>query len=163
VLALWIALSACSGDDADTGGTTSVGGCETGADPTLVIGTGEQAYEPMRAEVGLVHGPQGGYHVLIAFEATHLADGLIGGQLSGTLDGEVVATSAPWLELRCNPDTDTQQVWGQLLIYSNGGLEDLQPEDLDGQPTTIKATLTDVDGTAVSASVDTVIVDPLVE
>lgn len=103
----------------------------------------------------LVHGPQGGFHVYIGLEATHLdtSDYALG-LLEGTIGGEVVARAQPYLDLRCNPATGTQQSWGTLLIYP------LQPPELDGQETTITATVTDVAGVEVSATLTTVIEDP---
>src|SRR5689334_1921019 len=47
-------------------------GCALAGEPTLVIGTGESAFEPVEDSVELVHGPQGGYHVYVALEATHI-------------------------------------------------------------------------------------------
>jgi hypothetical protein len=153
---IWLTLVGCGDDGGGAAGTGD--GCEPGSAPSVDIGTGEQAYEPMPAEVELVHGPQGGYHVVVAFDASHLdASGVIEGVVEGTIDGEVVAVSEPFFELACNPDTQTLQAWGQLLIYP------LTPLELDGQPTTITARLTDVGGAAAEGSVQTTIVDPLVD
>jgi hypothetical protein len=152
----WLFLVACTPEE-------PVDPCAPGPRPTLEIGTGEQAFEPMPAALTLVHGPQGGFHVVLAFEATGLDGELVGGEVTGAIDGAVVATSAPWLELACNPDTDTLQAWGVLLIYSDGQAGDPTPEALDGQDTEVVATLTDAEGRSVTGVASTRIVDPLVE
>ena len=75
--------------------------------------------------------------------------------MEGTIGGEIVARTQPYLDFRCNPDTDTQQTWGTLLIYP------LTPEELDGQETVITATVTDIAGTEIAATLETTIEDPL--
>src|SRR5687767_12105342 len=141
---IWLGLLACGGGD-DGGGETA-DGCLPGPDPTLEIGTGVQAFEPMPSEVELVHGPQGGYHVVVSFDAAYLdSSGVIAATVEGTIEDEVVAVSEPFLELRCNPDTGTLQAWNILLIYP------LTPAELDNQPTTISASLTDEAGGSASA------------
>ena len=163
---LWIGLAACSGEGEGDAATPPGDPCLPGPSPTLEIGTGDQGYLPMPDPLEVVHGPQGGYHVVLAFEATYLdASAVVAGAVTGTLGGEVVATSQPYLELRCDPDTQTLVAWGTLLIYSNGNIAagDLSPEELDGEPTTIVATLTDSAGAAASGSADTTLFDPLVE
>lgn len=161
---MWITLLACTDGVAVDSAASVADGCVPGPSPTLVIGTGDQAFEPMPAEVELIHGPQGGYHVFVSFEAQHLDGGaVVGSEVEGTIGGVIVATTAPWLELRCNPDTLTQQAWGTLLIYSDGQVGALTPEEIDGQPTDITATLTDATGNSATGTARTIIVDPLVE
>jgi len=143
-LSLASALVAC-GDDL----------CRPGdLPPQVTIGTGAVRYEPFGDTVELVHGPQGGFHVLIGLLGQHLsADGLLGAHLSGTIGGVEAATADPWMSLSCTEDG--QEFGGIFLIY------DRQPEELDGQLTHITATLTDLDGTALEAQADVTIVDPL--
>lgn len=105
-----------------------------------------------------MHGPQGGFHIVLALEATHLAaDDTLTAVLTGTIQGEVRAESYPYVDFRCNHATDTQQVFNLLLIY------DAQPEELDGQLTHVTAELTDGDGVAVSAEADVTIEDPTLD
>ena len=56
-------LCACSSDRDDTASASA--DCEA-ADATAVIGTGEYAWESLSAgdEITMVHGPQGGWHIL---------------------------------------------------------------------------------------------------
>ncbi|MBA2320187.1 MAG: hypothetical protein H0V89_03440 [Deltaproteobacteria bacterium] len=156
----WFGVAVLAGCGATKDGGTGAGasGCEPGSGPTVTIGTGERGFEPMPDEVELVHGPQGGYHVVVAFDAQLLdASEVVFGVVDGTIDGEVVATSEPYLDMRCNPDTGTLQASGVLLIYP------LTPEALADQPTRITATLTDSFGGVATGSVETTIVDPLID
>jgi hypothetical protein len=135
--------------------------CDPGGDPTLEIGTGAYEYEDLEPDgtVELVHGPQGGYHVLVGLAATNIdvEGGTASGVLTGTIGGEMLAESSPWLGFRCNAAAGELQTWGTFLIY------DAQPEDLDGKTTTIDAEVTDLAGDVVTASIDVVIEDPLLE
>lgn len=155
---LLLLVGCADGDPADTGDAPAVAGCDPGAEPTLVLGTGDVAFEPVIDHVELVHGPQGGYHVYLGFEATHLDTSEFAlAFVEGTIGGEVVARTQPYLDLRCNPETGTQQSWGTLLIYP------LTPAELDGQETVITATVTDVTDREVSATLTTTIDDPMLE
>jgi hypothetical protein len=131
--------------------------CLPGDGPTLTVGTGELAFEPVAAgdTVELVHGPQGGFHTHVGLSATFLdASATVAAVMTGSIDGEVLAESAPYLTLRCNPETHALESWGTRLIW------DALPEDLDGKPITVSVTLTDAAGTTLDASVDLLIEDP---
>lgn len=145
-------LAACTGE------TTEPDPCEPGPDPSFEIGTGELRYVPLsevEQQLELIHGPQGGYHVLIGIQASGIdASDELAVDLSGTIGGEPIAAGAPWADLRCNTQVGALQGWGYFLIY------DAEPEDLDGQDTHITATLTDVAGTVLTAEADAVIFDP---
>ena len=58
-------LGACTSHGADSASDAARVECET-AQPTAVIGTGEYAWEPLEPgdEITMVHGPQGGWHIL---------------------------------------------------------------------------------------------------
>jgi hypothetical protein len=155
----WLAIIAvgCGQGGGDRSGEPAVDGCELGGAPTLVVGTGDVGFEPVGDTVELVHGPQGGFHVYVGLEATHIDNSeFVAGVLTGTIGGVVVTTERPFVDFRCNPDTHTLQSWGTLLIYP------LQPEELDQQETTITADIMPGD-LEVSASLTTVIVDPILE
>ncbi len=133
-------------------GCTPGEGCEPGdGDPTLELGKGVTEYEPMDAGDGrleVIHGPQGGYHVEIGFEATYLdasADWTIA--LTGEA-GDASASSTPFVTMQCNRQTGTLQSWGHLLIWDREGPE------LDGRAATITATATDAAGTEATATAD---------
>jgi len=125
------------------------------------MGTGIIEYEPLDpADPAFltVHGPQGGYHATIGLEAVYLdASDLMGAYMRGVIDGEELAVSSPWLQMRCNPYTETLQTWNLLLIW------DATPEFLAGKRTHIEVEVTDASMTTVSASVDARLYDPLVE
>ncbi len=133
--------------------------CAAGREPTLTIGTGETAFEAVSSGDGLelVHGPQGGYHTYIGLAATFLdpsATWLT--VITGTLSGEVLAQSDPLLTMRCNGAAGQLQSWGTLLIW------DAQPADLDDQPITVAAEITDAAGTTVSTTIELAIDDPTI-
>ncbi len=94
-IAASIGLLACSGkpnETADTGGGTgtatssgtgsgngsgSSGGTGCFADaPVAEVGTGEREFEPLEPNDGvvMVHGPQGGWHMLGSMRATHMTE-----------------------------------------------------------------------------------------
>ena len=145
----------------NTKDTAEMDGCETGPTPTLRIGTGEYEFVPLEDvnhELELVHGPQGGYHLLIGLEARFLdASELMAGTMSGSIDGVELAQSSPWLQLRCNGQTETLQSFGSFLIY------DAEPEDLHRRATHIEVEVRDLAGNTASAEADVTIVDPYLE
>ena len=75
--------------------------------------------------------------------------------MSGTIAGQELASSKPWLDFRCNVETGTLDALGTNLIY------DAQPVDLDGQTTEVLISITDASGTAVEATTTLLIEDPL--
>lgn len=150
-------MLACATSDADVGKGNDP--CEPGDTPTLEIGKGDLSFTPMsenEGEIDLVHGPQGGFHVVIALRATFLdtSESAIG-HLTGTLNGEVIADEYPYLVFRCNGPEGAEESWGALLVY------DATPEELNGQETTINATVTDSGGREISATTNAFIIDPL--
>lgn len=145
-------LLACAATKAD-----SADPCLPGDEPTLAIGTGEYAYEPLPDDrrLELIHGPQGGYHVIISLEATFIdASSTTEAELSGTIDGVELAHTLPFLTFRCDRVNGAQYAWGSLLIW------DAQPEDLHGREATVNATVRDAAGAEVSAESTIVIWDP---
>jgi hypothetical protein len=157
LLSIALLLTGCTGDGSD--GTDKKKGdpCEPGDEPTLEVGTGEVEFLSL-AETDhtfdLVHGSQGGFHVLIGLQATYLdASNLFSATVTGTIGGEVKAVSEPWIQMRCNGPEGALQSWGTYLIYA------AQPEDLHMQATHIEVTLTDIAGTTVTASADATIFD----
>lgn len=150
---LWLIGCAASGD-----GTLAGDPCVPGDEATLELGTGETAFEPVEAGgfVELVHGPQGGFHTYVGFAATGLdASSQWTAEIEGTLGGELLAESAPFLTMRCDHAEGRLEAWGTQLIW------DAQPEDLDGQPITVTAWVTDASGLTLSDTIDLVIEDPL--
>lgn len=132
--------------------------CKPGESPEVEIGTGELAFEPLGERTELVHGPQGGYHLLISLQMRFLngAD-LLGGDLWGFVGGEPLARTQPWMQATCDRGGAGLEATGIFLIYD--GL----PEDLHGQTTLIEVEVRDVLGNAASAEATTVIWDPGLE
>ncbi len=132
-------LLGCSGDDA----------CPTSDIPTVTIGTGETRFEPHLEgdPVELIHGPQGGVHLTLALEATGFStrNDLVA-SFQGRIGGELIAEATPFVFLRCNRETGTQQAWDLRLIY------DADPADLDDQLTEVSVMLSDEDGRQATAT-----------
>ncbi len=132
--------------------------CTPGGDPQMVIGTGDLAYQAMPAELELIHGQQGGYHVVLGFQMTQmLGDELIAGTVTGALNGQERASTSPWLQMSC---VDRKlESHGTNLIFR----DDFVPEDAIGQSLSISATFDDLEGNTVSGSTDVLIIDTVDE
>lgn len=152
-------LLACANSD-DSSSATSASGCSPGPNPSLSLGKGELSYAAMDADGGtieLVHGPQGGFHTVIALESVDTdASAQWTVQITGYLADVERAATTPYVDMRCNNQTGTLQAWGFLLIW------DAQPEELDGQTVHIEADGADAAGTALHDEADVVIEDPLI-
>jgi hypothetical protein len=155
---LVLLLCACAGDKTGSSGSSPTTGsedpCEPNGDPTLDIGLGLTGYEA--AEDGspfpLIHGPQGGFHLEIGLFATGIAaDDLLSGEIHGYIDGDELASAFPRLDLRCV--RTGRESYGTLLVYNS------TPDFLDGKTTVIEASVTDSDGTVVTAEASFVIED----
>lgn len=100
-------------------------GCE-GQEPSLTLGTGLSAYEdtPPGADVTLVAGPQGGFHVELAFAATGLGalDRLLT-TVVGTVDDVVVVEDRAFPTFRCDPEEGRYEAWGWRLVFAPTVLE----------------------------------------
>jgi len=135
--------------------------CNDGGDPTLEIGTGETAFVPLDGELPdleLVHGPQGGYHLLLGFEATNMdGDHFFSIAATGSIDGELLAVSERWTSLSCDTERKKLHGYNFFLIY------DAEPEDLHDQVTDIAVSLRDNDAKQASAELRARIVDPTLE
>lgn len=130
------------------------GGCEPSQSPTVSVGVGETAYEPHQDgdAARLIAGPQGGYHITLAVEATGFdIDEDLVGDFNGTVAGALVGQSDPFVFLRCNNQTSTQQAWDLRLVY-----DDI-PANLDGQTTEVTMTLQDSTGRSASGTTTFVI------
>lgn len=132
--------------------------CAPGEPATLEIGKGERSYAPMESDDGvvqLVHGPQGGFHVVISLRATYLDDSRpVVVHMTGEVEGEKVADVMSYLTFRCNGTDRVLEAWGALLLF------DATPEELDGRELLISATAMDAVGTVVTASTTALIIDP---
>ena len=109
------------------------------------------------AEVELVFGSQGGFHLPLAVDAIGLdTSELVVGNFVGLVDGVEVARGEPWLDFRCNPVTATQQSWNILLFFEiDANREDFFGRDIDvsgslrdamGREVLLEATMTIADG-----------------
>ena len=95
--------------------------CKPGKEPTLEIGTGADVFEPLQSTTELVHGPQGGYHLLIAMRVTHmLGSEFMGGEVTGSIDGVQLADERPWLDFTCTTETESLESAGHFLTTTPG-------------------------------------------
>ncbi len=150
---------------------TAPDGCAAGENPTLDVGAGASEYSALDDgdAVELVHGAQGGFHVVIALDGQFLdvvEGSRVPGQITATIDGVETAVTSPYLDFRCNPDTGTVQSFGTLLIFTptEDQLQGLTPpEFLQGKTAEIHAEVTDRDGRVVRADRTVVLHDALLE
>ena len=134
--------------------------CQPGEDADILLGIGEFAFEALSedAQVELVHGPQGGYHVALALEARFLDPSTTWSvSLLGEVDGEILGETYPYLAMRCNTGEGALQGWGALLIF------DAQPEDLHEKWVDVSAEVIDASGTTLATETSLFIVDPWLE
>lgn len=130
--------------------------CVPGPNPSLELGHGEGAFMPLEdgGTIELVHGPQGGFHTLMALNARDIdgSEELVG-ELRGYIGDEQRGASFPYLNFRCNGD-EGLQVWGLFLIW------EAQPEELHMQTVRVEVEVTDASGEVVTTSKEAVIYDP---
>jgi len=167
-LVLGLSLAACdseaggsdeAADGADESEPDPADPCTPGPAPALEIGEGASAYTPFEdgATLELVHGPQGGVHVLLALHAEDIdASVELEGELRGYVNGVQLGASYPFLNMRCKKD-EGMEVWNLYLIW------DAAPEDLHLQTVHIEAEIVDAQGVMVSASKDAIIHDALLD
>lgn len=165
---LSVGLTACAGSSTDG---VLPDGCLPGDSPTLDVGEGAASFEP-RADgdpVELVHGAQGGFHVVIALDGQFLdvsEDSRAPAVLTATIDAVPTAVSNTYLVFRCNPDTGTLQSFGTVLVFTPTE-DQLQgvpaPEFLNGKSAQIHAEVTDRAGHVAIADRTVLIHDPLLE
>jgi hypothetical protein len=108
----------------------------------------------------LVHGPQGGWHVLLGFSATGLAGdaGITVATAEGSIQGQAVAgVAGQWLALTCDESDGAWKAWNVFLIF-----DVTDPAPLHLAPLDVRATLTDARGRVAEGQVSGTILDPLV-
>lgn len=130
--------------------------CRPAAEPTLLVGSGVDAFTPLTdpPELLLVYGPQGGVHFDISLRGTGLSlDGIWDITLRGVVGDLVVAETRPQVEASCDTDVPAEDIAGLRLIV----LDDVRPADLV-DPMDVHVDVTDADGGAVSAVVQGVTV-----
>lgn len=128
-----------------------------GCSPELVIGTGELAFEPLDPvdpTLELVYGPQGGWHVVLAFEARRMSgSGIYTVDGLGTIDDQrVAAIDGAWITF--SRVDNRLQAWNTFLIFEVPDPTPLHQAWLD-----IQIQLTGPGGRTVSAEAGATIVD----
>lgn len=135
---------------------------------TLTVGTGIDRFDPLPAgsSLEIVAGIQGGYHATLSLRAEGIEPGEVGrfDDTNPTVDFDVydagtridVSTA---LAFGLAPDEDGSYLGlGRRVLLSNEAVEPLA--SMEGRPLTIEVFLEDMNGTALTATVD-VIAAPL--
>lgn len=136
------------------------GDCRRTGAPYLEVGTGETEFVGLDSETPewpLVHGPQGGWHVLVGLSALGLdATEVVTGDLVGLISGEKVAENrGAWLTFRCSEETGFLESYNTFLIFDVDDHCPLHQEWLD-----VRAELTDTRGESVESLTGGMIIDP---
>jgi len=154
---------ATSNGEADTGATTATGAgadtssastgpgstatdpCSLGGERILEIGHGEPPFDPLGAHPAeLIAGVQGGFHILLGLRAAHVdSSDLAVARITGVVEGEELAFSAPYVELLCT-EAGLEAPNVRLIFDST-------PDFLDGKVVHIAVELTDAADTITSA------------
>jgi len=137
--------------------------CHPKASPRLDVGTGELGYQPLDPDApayDLVHGPQGGWHVLIGLDAAGLdATQVIVAEMIGRIDDQVVAANEnTWLTFTCEPAPDGGESLQTANIFLIFDVEDHC--GLDGQILDVQVTLPDSSGDPLVGTTSAEILDP---
>ena len=95
--------------------------CMDDSSPTLTLGTGETEFVPLVGEppeLELVHGPQGGYHLVIGFQTKNLDSiHFITARMVGFINGEQLAITERWQDFDCNRQSNRLESFNAYLIY----------------------------------------------
>ena len=145
------------------GGTACRTDCSPNAPGRVDIGTGETGFiplDPTDPTFELVHGPQGGWHVLIGLDAAGLnATDIVVAQIVGSFGDDVVAKNeSAWLGFVCNSETETLQVSNTFLIFDDKRFD--SPCPLHDQMLTVEVTLPDSDGNDIVGTTTARVDDP---
>lgn len=136
--------------------------CESEIAPTLEVGTGEVAFEPLETggELRFIAGPQGGYHVFVSLIATGITPGT--GSLAEPDDPVVtvdLSSSDKALSTFVDrrrpfaPSGEGLELVGQLVV-----LDHPEPPVFDGEPAALGAVVEDRCGRMVSDTVEVTLV-----
>jgi len=131
--------------------------CAPGDRPSIEVGHGELEFEPFDAHPAeLVYGVQGGYHITVGVRGVYTDNTDVSVlRMTGFIDGEELAFSAPYVELRCIEER--QEATNMLLIW------DTTPDVLHGKTALVRAELTDAAGAVHVAEGEVVIDDPTMD
>lgn len=157
----------CSDTPSDSGGDSSelgppVGHMDTGceaAEPSVLVGGGAEVYEPLNDgdPATIVHGPQGGWHMLASARVSNTLDIVTITYTTHLLPEE---TSLSWNQYRVQLQLfeectgDYPGMYGYLDVSALAeGEADTPPELLEGRELRLSLQVTDTDGHEVEASV----------
>lgn len=122
--------------------------CPPGVEPSLELGHGDVSFRPIDEDIAqLVHGHQGGYHVVIGMrgQGFDLAD-WGNGHLRATIDGEVVADHGTIVVMECAKDGQySEALWINLIF-------DINADGLMGRVAVVDAEFSDYTGQTVAVT-----------
>ena len=137
--------------------------CASSRNPTVEIGTGERGFialDPDAPAFELVYGPQGGWHVVLAFAAKGLSvppqRSIVTIDSYGTIGDEVVAAmEGAWATFECDREVGAQLSWNTLLIF-----DVLDPSPLHRAQLEVESIITDSRGRTAVGTSTAIILDP---
>jgi len=161
---LWLGfLVGCGGSvDGVTKAPQDTGSTDIGCAPEVVIGTGEDAFLelPSGSELTMIHGPQGGWHMLASVRVAGTSPEVhIQYEIVHEETGSLVSNNSYNLALQMEDDCRGAYV-GMYGILDIGPLVegdlDTPPEILDGDLLRIRMDVQDVDFVQISGEVQVV-------
>lgn len=168
-LGIAIGLAASAGCGA--AGTTTMPGASVDAGPPAMQFVDESTLAPIAegSKAQIIHGPQGGYHIVVNLLATNIWPGTSG--VPGATDDPTTtfhALRASGMEFTLMTDNTyiAHVAWenagaGYLLRERQLRLDTAMPATLDGETLELRANLVDRDGRTASSSVHVVAQRPL--
>jgi hypothetical protein len=132
-------------------------------EPSITLGTGAELFEPLTAgdPVTMVHGPQGGWHILGSLSARHTHPVV---DISYTIDslthGERVSMNQDRVLLRESEDCTGTFVGMYGYLLGLPGEDSENPDDLDipnllgGLPLQLNMMVTDLNGVELTAHIE---------
>lgn len=121
---------------------------EDGGSPRLEVGTGESTFVALNDgdPVELVHGPQGGYHVLVAVRATSLA-ATVGYAYEVRDEADAVVLTMPGAYV-LDASRVVRTSTGWIRSGDRGIFQTVMPAEIIGRTLHLHATVTASDGTS---------------
>lgn len=158
ILVVALVLASCSPARIDDAGLAVDGAIDAPSAPSLELGTGLEAFVPIPdegAELELVHGPQGGWHVHLSLRTRGFAPTGLIYEITRLSDGELVCMLALGVREGTFVERDgALERVGDFAIFSISSAEEIVGEDV-----LVRASLYDAERTSVTDEVHARVVD----
>ncbi len=166
-------LAGCSGDGVDTtdtgtgteptvdSGPTSTGDTSTlpTCSPSVELGTGELAFESLDGTIDMIHGPQGGWHVVTAVRLCDLGDSATVSFLATRVDDDLAVGGSGTVQRLLLPDGPCCHVAVDVFTYLLVPGYDVPPDALHDQAVRLDVDVTLPDDTVWTDSTEIVFID----